>query len=371
MKLNVTQKILTGYVLGFILLWAFAALTYFNGIKIEATTVSLAEEKVPALIAVSHLKSNLQAQTNQLYELYATNDVTAFESKHAASATAMLQHASKLQTLAEFKQFDSKLTEISAKQAELRAQFVEIMRQPEVNWDSARQVLSAFSASADEMGEQLDQLVNNVSEQTLAQAKASQQLTEQLINLAMILAGLILLGVLAVAYYAHRQVAVPLRQVSASLSDVATRRDLTYRLKQYGDDEVGAIAVSANQLLEEFQKLARTLDGTAQEVNRATTGLTEITEGARVSMADRNAKLRTAAQDFMRDIQASSKQNSTGKEIDMDLHRAQMKFIQTHLSEIDEGTQATDRNVRAVQSSTDKLQKLAENMHGQIRLLNF
>ena len=41
MKLNVTQKILVGYVLGFILLLAFAALRLLNGKKIEATTVAL------------------------------------------------------------------------------------------------------------------------------------------------------------------------------------------------------------------------------------------------------------------------------------------------------------------------------------------
>ena len=35
MKFNVTQKILVGYVLGFILLLAFAALTLLNGKKLR------------------------------------------------------------------------------------------------------------------------------------------------------------------------------------------------------------------------------------------------------------------------------------------------------------------------------------------------
>ena len=85
MKLNVTQKILVGYVVGFILLMAFAALTLFNGKKIEATTVALSQEKIPGLIAAASLKSNVQAQSNQLYELYATNDQAVFSKQHQAT----------------------------------------------------------------------------------------------------------------------------------------------------------------------------------------------------------------------------------------------------------------------------------------------
>lgn len=371
MKLNVTQKILVGYVAGFILLLAFAALTLINGKKIEATTIALSQEKIPGLIAVSSLKSHVQAQTNQLYELYATNDQAAFKQQYLAVTDAMKQDVVKLSSLQEYKPYAASLTTMQANQVKFINQFVQIMQQPEVDWDAARDALSSFSKSANQMQIELDSLVSTVSTQTLARAKDSQHLTEQLINAALVLTGLIFLGVLGVAYYSHVQVAKPLRAVSSALGDVAARRDLTYRLKQYSDDEVGDIAVSTNHLLEEFQRLARTLDGTAQEVNRTTKNLTDITESARLGMADRNTKLRSAVQDFMRDIEASTKVNGVQKEIDADLHRAQMKFIQTHLTEIDDGRLVTDKNVTALQGSTAKLQKLAENMHNQIKLLNF
>ena len=371
MKLNVTQKILVGYVLGFILLLAFAALTLLNGKKIEATTVALSQEKIPGLIAVASLKSHVQAQSNHLYALYATNDQATFTTQHEATMTAQLQDIANARALAEFKPYESKLTEMSSKQEVLTNQFVQIMRQPEVDWDAARVALSAFSTSANEMGTALDDLVKTVSSQTLANAEASRTLTEQLINIALILAVLTFLGVLAMAYYSHRQVAVPLRDISDALSGIAARKDLTQRIRQRSDDEIGAIAIATNNLLEEFQKLARTLDGTSQEVNRTTKSLTDITENARLNMADRNTKLRSATQQFMGDIEASAKDKTKAVEVDVELHRAQMKFIQLHLNEIDEGKQATDRNVNALQTSTAKLQKLAENMQGQIRLLNF
>jgi methyl-accepting chemotaxis protein len=315
MKLNVTQKILAGYVVGFILLMAFATLTFLNGKKIEATTVALSQEKIPGLIAAASLKSNLQAQGNQLYELYATNDQAVFAKQHETTIAVMQQEVAKLQSLAEYKLYEADLVKMGAKQSELSNQFVQIMRQPEVDWDAAREALSAFSKSTSEMGASLDGLVKIVSDQTLASANASKNLTEQLINLALVLAGLMFLGVLAAAHYSHRQVAVPLREISDVLGGIAARKDLTYRIKQRSNDEIGEIALATNNLLEEFQKLARTLDGTAQEVNRTSKNLTEIAEAAKVNM--------------------------------------------------------TATSADALKTSTTKLQKLADNMHSQIRLLNF
>ena len=371
MKFNVTQKILVGYVVGFILLMAFAALTLLNGKKIESTTVALSQEKVPGLIAAASLKSNVLAQSNQLYELYATNNLTKFTAQHAASVQALLHDVAKLSSLAEYKPYQADLAAMSTKQVELTNQFVQIMRQPDVDWDGARAALSAFSKSANEMGVALDTLVKTVSDQTLASANASQHLTEQLIHVALLLAGLTFFGVLLMAYLSHQSVAVPLREISDALGGIAARKDLTQRIKERSDDEVGAIARASNNLLEEFQKLARTLDGTAQEVNRTTKGLTEAAEGAKANMADRNTKLRLATQDFLNDIEAAAKANNAMKEVDLNLHRAQMRFIQRHFLEIDEGQQTAARNEQALQAATVKLQKLAENMHGQIRLLNF
>ena len=121
--------------------------------------------------------------------------------------------------------------------------------------------------------------------------------------------------------------------------------------------------------MEEFQKLALTLDGTAQEVNRTMSKLTEVTESARVGMGERNNNLRSATQAFMQEIEAATRTDA--QKIDPHIYRAQMKFIQTHLSEIDSGTVATETNVKNLQNSTTKLKDLAENMRTQIRLLNF
>jgi methyl-accepting chemotaxis protein len=299
-KLNVTQKILFGYVVGFVLLMAFAALTLLNGKKIEATTIALSQEKIPGLIAVASLKSSVQAQSNQLYELYATNDVAVFNQQKQVTIANMQQQISKLAALAEYKQYQTSLAELGAKQSALSEKFVQIMRAPEVDWDGARTALAAFSDSANETSAELDNLVTTVSTNTLNSAKVSQKLTEQLINLALVLAGLIFLGVIAMAYYSHRQVAAPLREISEVLGGIVARKDLTYRIKYRNDDEIGQIATNTNNLLEEFQRLARTLDGTAQEVNRASKGLTEITDATALKTA--TAKLQKLAENMQSQI---------------------------------------------------------------------
>lgn len=371
MKLKVTHKILAGYVAGFILLLAFAALTLVNGKRIEATTIVLSQQKLPALITVAGLKSGLQAQTNHLYELYATNDVAAFEALRKQDMADASQRLEALSALPEFRQYQAVLGDMQASQAKLAERFVQVMRQPELDWDRARMVLSEFSQGADAMGSELDKLVQAVAQQTVERAAASQNMTEQLMSGGLVLTILVFLGVIIMAYFAHQKIARPLRATSKTLGEIATRRDLTSRLKTYADDEIGDIAVAANKLLEEFQRLALTLDGTAQEVSRTMTTLTEVTENTRAGMTERNTKLRGATQAFMRDIAKAAEPADAKREIDMDLHRAQMQFIQTHLLEIDEGAAVTERNTKALQSSTQRLHDLAGNMRTQIRLLNF
>ena len=190
-------------------------------------------------------------------------------------------------------------------------------------------------------------------------------------TVVLVLTALLFLGVVVISWVTHKQVAIPLRAVSKSLGEIATRHDLTSRLKRFSDDEIGDIAVAANKLLEEFQRLARTLDRTAQEVSRTMTTLSSVTEGTHVSMTGRNSKLRAATQDFMGDIEAASQSTEAMRESDIKLHRAQVKFIPTHLTEIDDGTLVTERNVSALQGSVAKLRTLADNMRVQIRLLNF
>lgn len=367
MKIKVAHKIVAGYLVGVLLLAAFAALTFFNGKRIEATTVELSQNKLPGLISVAALKSSTQMQTNHLYELYATNDDALFEQKHQQNMVAMQKHWAELTKLKEFAQFEAQLSEMNLNQTKLVQRFSDVMLESPVDWDLARDVLAEYSQGADALSAELDKLVQSVADETLQQAANSELLTEQLINVVLALTVLSFIGLLAMIYFANKSISVPLADLSRSLADITSRRDLTARIRLFSKDEIGDIATAANNLLAEFQRLALTLDGTAQEVSRTMNTLSSVTDDTLTSTTERNKKLRVATQDFLKDIEmASSKQ-----QIDSQLRQAQLKFIQTHLGEIDDGRLVMERNVASLQGSTSKLHLLAENMRNQIRMLNF
>jgi methyl-accepting chemotaxis protein len=371
MNLSVIQKIMLGYIVGFLLLSAFATLTLFNGKQIESTTLDLSQTKIPGLIAAANLKSDLQIQINQLYELYATNDHIAFEDHHQRSLAMMNVNLAKLRSLEEYQSHEAKLIKIGVKQAKLAKNFVMVMRQSEVDWDKAREALAAFSASANDMSQELDALVKQVADKTLHSAQDSQQLTEQLMQAGIILAALVFIGVISMAYYAHTQVAKPLKAVSTQLVDLTNRHDLTYRLKHASNDEVGDIVNSTNHLLEEFQKLTHTLYETSGELTRTINNLTDTFEMSITHSSERNNKLKSAVINFMDDIKFTSKTNGAFEGIDIELHRAQLKFIQSHLKDIDDEANATNHQTEVLRKSALKLHKLADNMHSQIRSFNF
>lgn len=307
MKLSVTKKILAGYFFIFIMLSAFTILTFFNGKRIEATTSALSQEKIPGLIAASAFKNNIQLQTNNLYGLYATNDLAIFKAQHQENADNLQRQFEALQNLPEFNAYKALLVDLSGKQIQLTEKFVQVMNAPDLDWDNARLVLAEFRQGSDAISRQLDKLTQEVAHNTLKRAEKSQQLTQQLIYLVVLLTLLSFLGILAAFFYINQYVTQPLKAVSASLTDVALRKDLTYRIMHKSNDEVGDIANATNHLLKEFQKLAKTLDGTAEALNRTTDNLAQVTE-------------------------------TNGKDI---------------------------------QGSVTKLKALANNLHAQIRLLNF
>ncbi|HSI44352.1 MAG TPA: HAMP domain-containing protein [Methylotenera sp.] len=369
MKFRVTQKLLSGYIVGFLLLLAFTGLILFNGKRIEANTFNLSNEKLPALITVSALKSGIQSQSNHLYSLYVTAEPLPFQKLHEDDVANQRTQLIAAEKIPEFAAHKEKFRDLDAKQMALTNEFVRVMKESTVDWDLAREVLARFSFGANLIQSELDLLVEEVNKSTLADAATSQYQTQQLMNAALLISCVLFIGVLLVAYFTHKNLAQPLKEVSATIRHIVSRRDLTSRLKIKSDDEVGDIALASNDLLEEFQRLARTLDGTAQEVIRTMNNLTDITAKTKNTMELRNHHLKKATQDFLAEIESST--SSTQLTQNSDLYKAQLKFIQAHLSEIDLSASANTHNVSLFEVNTTKLNELAEHMRSQIKLLNF
>lgn len=315
--LKITQKIMMVYLVGFILFAGFAVFTVLSGQKIQATTAQLAQQEVPGLIAVSTYKTYLQRQSIQLYELYATADYAMFDKTQKQAKENIAPYLKKIEQLPQYASVQPKVERLSKQQEVISQKFINIMRQSNVDWDGARGVLTDFSQVSEEIDSALDALVMEVAQNAEASATQSNKQTETLISTALILTLISLIIGLFAVYDSHRKITTPLQEVSDVLTGIAARKDLTYRVKQYGNDEVGDIASAANKLLEEFQRLARVLDSSTQELNRTAKGL----------------------------IAASD--------------------------EIHEDVQSSQRQMGNIKVISGKLQSLAENLQGQFRLLNF
>ncbi len=141
MRLNISQKILTGYLAGFILLLGFAGLTFVNGKRIEATTVTLAENKLPGLIAINNLKDGFQTQKSHLYEFYATADRAAFEKRYQQDMADMQKQLQDASALPEFHDYETALHGMIENQHAITEKFSAAITAQEVDWDRVRSVL--------------------------------------------------------------------------------------------------------------------------------------------------------------------------------------------------------------------------------------
>lgn len=266
--MKITQRIAIVYLVGFILLAGFSALTFWSGTKIQTVTKQLAQQEIPGLIAVSAYKTYLQYQTIRLYELYATADYDSFEKEQLKSETDIEPYFQEIQQLPQYTHVKLRLDKLFQQKEGAAQKFIKVMRQPTVDWDNARNVLADFSRISGDMNLELDSLVAAVAKNAEVGAMQSNHQTGTLINTALVLTmASLIVGVFA-AYNNHMKITRPLNEVSSVLTGIANRKDLTYRVKQYSNDEVGDIANAANKLLDEFQRLASALSSSTQELNR-------------------------------------------------------------------------------------------------------
>lgn len=277
--MKITQRITMVYLVGFILFVGFAALTVLSSTKIKTTTKQLAQQEIPGLIAASAYKTYLQYQTIELYEYYATADYGSFEKKQLQIKANIEPHFQIIKQLPQYSRVDLKLDKLIEKKEVIAHKFTKIMRNPVVDWDGARNTLADFSNISEDINLELDALVATVAQNVEVGAMQSNQQAETLIDAALILtAASLIIGILA-AYNSHKKITLPIKEVSSLLTGVSNRKDLTYRIRQYSNDEVGDIAHAANTLLEEFQRLARALNSSTQELNRTAKDLIIASDG--------------------------------------------------------------------------------------------
>ena len=371
MKFKITTKILFGYAVAFILFLAFAILTLSNGKKIEQTTSELSQRKLPSLVVISEIKSDLQLQTNYLYELYATNNLAEFNKNQFSSTVRINTNLKKLDQLYQKNDMSKELNTFLDKQLLVSKRFVQTMSQPDVDWDMARAGLTEYRIETTKTDEYLNSLVQEVSKETNSTANQSLELTTELINSAFILGLVEIFVIIVMIYGTIKFVAQPLMNLTASINDLAIRKNLNYRFDKISNDEIGDIATATNGLIEELQKLALTLHKISGEVSSTTTNLSKITSTAKKSMLERNSKLIQSSKKLMQEIQQEAKSSKNLDPDSMKLQSAQMEFMHGYMLEISEDGQQTEKNINNLEVETGKLNKLLDTLFDQIRTLHY
>lgn len=199
------RNVLLGYVVLFVLLIGFVVVSTINASKIETATNDLVNQKLPGLIAASQLKQNFQAQTIQLYELYAANNQDAYKQHYAANKAAILVDVSNLQSLVQFAGSAVSIEALSQNQDKIASKFVGIMDNNSVDWDAARAELMSFSNGTKAIQTNLDILVAKVTTQTKQQAEISKNHLAQLFKIGVLFVGLLFLGLTVMLYAVRNQ----------------------------------------------------------------------------------------------------------------------------------------------------------------------
>lgn len=294
MNSKISRKILSGYIAALLIFLVFASLTLFNGQRINTVTKSLAENKLPGLVAIGDLKNNIQSQKITLYELYATADSVSFNKQYKQEIEVMGSLIDKVSTLLEFQTYQAEIVDSLAKQEQNANSFVSVMTKQGVDWDSARDTLAKFSRSAEDTSDLLNMLSSKVEQATLMEAKDSHRLISQLIIVSITITVLALIGIFFMVIYTRKKIIAPLTMISTRLKGLTASRDISQRLNVETEDEIGDIAREINSLLQEFQNLTKTLDETANNLGLTIKTLTTVSDQTGLSIELQNQQLSSA-----------------------------------------------------------------------------
>ncbi len=294
MNSKIAHKIFSGYLAGFLIFLAFSGLTLLRGQQINTVTEELTETKLPGLVAIADLKSNIQSQKIALYELYAPADGPAFRKRYNQETEVMQDLIQKASELPEYQAHESTIAESLVIQERTATRFVSEMTAQSVDWDNARDTLARFSRSAENTSKLLNVLSEEAEVSTLEQARWSRELIGQLITVSFVITFLVIVGLYFMTIYTRKNIILPLTNISEKLKSLTSNRDISQRLKVETEDEIGDIAKVVNGLLDEFQNLTKTLDETAHNLGSTVETLTVVSNQTKISIEQQNAQLNAA-----------------------------------------------------------------------------
>lgn len=246
---SIKSRILIGYA-AILLVTLVASVLLINSNRLVMHEVNgFVERSMPALNAVNAVQSTAKQLVLTGYELYGTTiNGNEFTEKQQALDKVLTTHLSKLAGLS-----DNTLKQQYLDLNNTLDQLLQVMQTSEIDWDKARESLSAMNISAGIFNQTMESLSARITEE----AKTNTQNIGDALSSNSVTVGVLLLMILTVAIgfflLAQKQIAVPIVRLSADLGQIASSRDLTRTLDIDCVAEVNSVAGSINHLLSVFR----------------------------------------------------------------------------------------------------------------------
>ena len=349
---SISTKILLGYgsILLITLLAALMLVRTTSDVEMRVNT--FVGETLPELESIEKLSTAVNQLELAAYSLYGTTSSSEeFQQrrKHLESSTQTplanlnnQQHSQRLSSLRTG--FEALGTTLNRLQ--------QTMGGESIDWDQARSLLNSLSSDSANITQQLAGLKSTVATNASASSEMIIADMSSATTTLLTLVSLIMAVTVAAVSYTRRLIVAPIGILSRHVESVAANLDLTTKLHQRNEDEVGRATGSFNNLLGTFR-------GSISEVLVATTGISSAVAslGNTASSSDQAAAainqeitlLVNVITDLEEQIENGAKRSNDASQT-----------AQRGASEVESGVADVERATKGIQTLAEEIETTAE-----------
>lgn len=262
---SISRKVIAGYA-AIALILAVMTVTLFGKLGIiEQETDKFSRETLPSIQAVKEASTNLNQLLVSAYGLYGyTVEAQVFEEVRESRISALSKTFSLLPKQVGSLNADADLF------GEQLSQFQGVMSRSEVDWDRARELLTALQMQAQAIEVKLNEAEQLVSMQTQDRVAEIQADLNNITVWLLVSFVAIALIVMVAFGFTKRTIVQPVRALSGQLDKIVESHDLRHNIQVESNDEVGVAASSANELIEAYRKVNGQIASSATVLNDST-----------------------------------------------------------------------------------------------------
>jgi len=288
---SISKKVLLGYLLVLIVVIVASVTLFSVTSEVKHRTEKFIGQTLPELNDLQQVKQSLDVIQIASYSLYGTiieaKEFTRILSENETRFAKLLDVNGLLTPYREHKSIVEEIKVLISVMNRLK----ETMIADEVDWDSARSILTQVDKYSKNLASQLKAINKNVSYEA---SLSSKEISTEIANIQVLVIALLvsIVTVAVVAYVlSHKKIALPIRELANGLDLVAKNYDLTITVPKRSNDEVGIAAESVNRLLKSFNSGISDVRNAANNINGLVETLGTSSENADVQVRLLNDKI--------------------------------------------------------------------------------